>query len=145
MEFMQSGLNEEEVERRLAEARSGSQEESRRRLKHFFILSKLAERFHVTVSEMETNARIAQVASQNGTRPEKLRAELAQRGQLDQITAMVREDKAADQLVAACSTKEMAVDDWHELEDPGGGKPAAKKASKKKKKKTTKKKTAAKS
>jgi trigger factor len=144
MEFMQSGLNEEEVERRLAEARSGSQEESRRRLKHFFILSKLAERFHVTVSEMETNARIAQIASQNGSRPEQLRAELAQRGQLDQITAMVREDKAADQLVAACTTKEMAVEDWHELENLGSGKPATKKK-KKKKKKTAMKKTAAKS
>jgi hypothetical protein len=59
---------------------------------------------------------------------------------------MVREDKAADQLVAACTTKEMAVEDWHELENLGSGKPAAKKVAKKKtKKKTAKKKTAAKS
>ncbi len=142
LELVQSGrLSEEEVEHRLAEARAGSVEESRGQLKQFFILSALADHFHVTVGEAEVNARIARIAMQNGLRPEQVRSDLASRGQLTQISAMVREEKAADQLVAACTVTEMPVADWQSQQ---AQKPAAAKKTKKKtaKKTASKKKTA---
>ena len=138
--------SEDEVESKVAEARSGSDEESHKRLKAFFILSKLAEHFHVTVNEGEVNTKIAELAMQNGVRPDEMRNNLTKQGQLSQIEAVVREDKAADQLVAACTVTEMPVEKWQALQD---GVTSKKKTTKKKtakksasKNKTTKKKTA---
>ncbi len=147
-ELQSSGrMTMEEVESEVAKVRSGSLEESQKRLKTFFILSKLAEHFHISVNEMEVNARIAEIAMQNGTRPEEMRNKLAQQGQLQQIHAVVREEKAADQLVAACTVTDMPVDEWQAKQD-GGKSPAKKKTAQKKtakksasKKKTAKKKT----
>ena len=139
-------LSMEEVEAEVAKVRSGSSEESQKRLKTFFILTKLAEHFHVTVNEMEVNARIAELAMQNGKRPEEMKNALAQQGQLQQIEAVVREEKAADQLVAACTVSDMPLDKWQALQDGGTAKKTTKKKTAKKKtaKKTASKKTATK-
>ena len=146
-ELQTSGIMSlEEVEAEVAKVRSGTAEESKNRLKIFFILSKLAEHFHVTVNDLEINARIAEIALQNGVRPDEMRKTLESQGQLPQIEAVVREDKAADQLVAACSVKDVPVDEWKEMHE-GRRKPPSKKKSSKKtssknkaaKKKTTKK------
>ena len=129
-------MSMEEVEAEVAKVRGGSAEESKKRLKTYFILTKLADHFHVTVSEAEVNARIAELAMQNGKRPEEMRNALATQGQLSQIQAVVREDKAADQLVAACTVTDMPVEEWQKQQ----GEETPKK--KTKKKTTTKKKTA---
>jgi len=110
-------LTLEEVEKEVAKARSGSAEESKKRLKMFFILMKLAEHFHITVNEQEINARIAEIAQQHGTRPEEMKNTLAQQGQLSQIEAVIKEDKAADQLVAACTKKDVSVQEWQKLQE----------------------------
>lgn len=122
-------LTEDEIEAKVAEARSGSDDESRKRLKTFFILSKLAEHFHVTVNDGEVNTKIAELAMQNGVRPDEMRNNLAKQGQLPQIQAVVREDKAADQLVAACTVTDMPADEWQALQS---GKSVPKKKTKKK-------------
>jgi trigger factor len=134
-------MSMEEVEAEVAKVRSGSVEESQKRLKAFFILTKLAEHFHVTVNEMEVNARIAELAMQNGKRPEEMRNALAKQGQLEQIQAVVREEKAADQLVAACTVADMPVEEWQAMQDGDSTKKTIKK---KTAKKTTSKKTATK-
>lgn len=141
-------FTEDEIEAKVAEARSGSDEESRKRLKAFFILSKLAEHFHVTVSEGEVNTKIAELAMQNGVRPDEMRNNLAKQGQLQQIQAVVREDKAGDQLVAACTVTDMPVDKWQTMQEAGAAPKKTKKKSTSKKsasKKKTKKKTTKKS
>lgn len=145
-ELQSSGrMTMEEVEAEVAKVRSGSAEESKKRLKTYFILTKLAEHFHVSVSEMEVNARIAEIAMQNGVRPEEMKNKLASQGQLQQIQSVVQEEKAADQLVAACSVSEMPVEEW-QAQESGGSKKAKKKTAKKTaSKKKTKKKTAKKS
>ena len=150
-ELQSSGrMTMDEVEAEVAKVRGGSAEESKKRLKSYFILTKLAEHFHVTVSDMEVNSRISEIAMQNGTRPEEMRKKLAQQGQLQQIQAIVQEEKAADQLVAACTVTDLPVEDWQAQE--AGKKKTTKKTTKKKtakkaatKKKTTKKKSAKKS
>ena len=134
-------LSEDEIESRVAEARSGSDEESKKRLKSFFILSKLADHFHVTVSEGEVNTKIAELAMQNGVRPDEMRNNLAKQGQLEQIQSVVREDKAADQLVAACTVTDMPAEEWQAMQDGGTSK---KTTTKKKTPKKTPKKTASK-
>ncbi len=143
-ELQSSGrMTMDEVEAEVAKVRAGSAEESKKRLKTYFILTKLAEHFHVSVNEMEVNARIADIAMQNGIRPEEMRNRLAQQGQLQQIQAVVQEEKAADQLVAACTVTEMPVDEWKEQET-GEKTSSKKKNTKKKTSKKTAKKTATK-
>ena len=139
-ELQSSGkLSLDEVEAEVAKARSGSTEQSKERLKNFFILSKLAEHFHVTVGEHEVNARIAEIAMQNGMRPEEMRSRLAEQGQLPQIQMVVKEDKAADQLVAACTVKEISLEEWQASQGIESA-PATKKTKKKSSKKTASKK-----
>lgn len=149
-ELQSSGkMTMEEVEAEVAKVRSGSAEDSKRRLKTFFILAKLADHFHVTVTEMEVNARISEMAMQNGIRPEEMRNTLTNQGQLPQIQAMLREEKAADQLVAACSVTDMPIEEWQKLQesesDSSKKKTTKKSTSKKSTKKKTKKKTTSKS
>jgi len=87
------------------------------------------------------NARIAEIAMQNGVRPEEMRNRLAQQGQLQQIQSVLQEEKAADQLVAACTVTDMPIEEWQAKES--GTKKTKKKTTKKSasKKKTTKKKS----
>lgn len=146
-ELQSSGkMTLDEVEAEVAKVRSGSAEESKKRLKTFFILTKLAEHFHVTVSEMEVNARIAEIAMQNGVRPEEMRNRLAGQGQLQQIQSVLQEEKAADQLVAACTVTDMPVEEW-QAQESGTQQKKKKKTAKKatSKKKAAKKKSATKS
>ena len=98
----------------------------------------------MTVNDMEVNTRVAELAMQNGKRPEEMRTALAKQGQLQQIEAVVREEKAADQLVAACTITEMPVEEWQALQDGGAPKKITKKTTKKKTTKKTAKKTASK-
>ena len=79
-------------------------------------MTKLAEHFHVTVSEMEVNAWISDIAMKNGVRPEEMRKKLAQQGQLQQIQPERQEEKAGDQLVAACTVTDMPVEEWQAQE-----------------------------
>ena len=115
LELLYAGKTPEEVEDRLAEVRSESEEATRDRLKHFFLLSRLAEHFNVEVSEQEVNGRIAAIAAQRGLRPEKLRAELAQAGRLGEVARMVRDQKAADRLVQQVKKSEVTADEWNKL------------------------------
>ena len=92
---------------------------------------------------------LAEIAMQNGMRPEEMRTRLAEQGQLPQIQMVVKEDKAADQLVAACTVKEVPLEEWQASQGIDGA-PATKKTKKKSSKKTaskkkTKKKTTKKS
>ena len=89
------------------------------------------------------NTKISELAMQNGVRPDEMRNNLAKQGQLPQIEAVVREDKAADQLVAACTVTDMPADKWQAMQDENTPKKTTKKKTAKKsasKKKTTKKK-----
>lgn len=130
-ELQSSGkMTLDEVEAEVAKVRSGSVEESKKRLKTFFILTKLAEHFHVTVSEMEVNAWISDIAMKNGVRPEEMRNRLAQQGQLQRIQPELQAEKAGDQLVAACTVTDMPVEEWQAQESA---------TQQEKKKKTTKK------
>ena len=133
MEMMYRGAAPQEIEEKLAEMRSGSEEEARRQLKLFFIVDRAAKEQEVEVAEGEINSQIAMIAMQQGRRPEKLRQEMLKRGELEQLYLQVREQKTLDRLLEQVKVKQVK----------GGDKGEAKAETKKKttKKKTTKKKT----
>ena len=115
LNLLQRGVPEEEVETHLAEMRGASEEDAKRRLKLFFLLHALAEKFEIKVSDQEINGRIAQMAGSYGMRPEQLRNDLAQRGALANVAMQIREQKAADRIVAQAKVKEISVKEWQDI------------------------------
>ena len=99
MELAYAGTPEKEIEQRIAEMRTGSEEEAQRQLKLFFILDKAAETLKIEVTDGEVNGRIAMIAMQQGRRPEKLRQQMSRSGELDQIYLQLREQKTLDAIL----------------------------------------------
>jgi len=147
VELLYRGVPAEDVEVRVAEMRADTDIEAQRRLKLFFILHRLAEKFEVQVSQEEINGRVAQIAHQRGERPEKLRSQFAQEGRLQQIGMQIREHKALDRVLDKAQVEEISADEWNELVEkkaaakPGAARAVKKKTTTKKKKSTSKKKS----
>ena len=62
-------------------------------------MDKVAEKLGITVSEEEINGYIAQLAVQQGHRPERVRDEMARDGSLAQFKLEVREEKCVAKLL----------------------------------------------
>jgi FKBP-type peptidyl-prolyl cis-trans isomerase (trigger factor) len=115
-EMASSGdLTPDEVEIKLAEAREDTEAGMQLRMKSYFILQRLAMHMETQVHESEINARIAAMAMQRGLRPDHVRSELAKAGQLPVIGSQVRDDKAADAMVAQMSIKDIPAKEWGDM------------------------------
>lgn len=135
MELMYAGTGPEEVEAQLAEARTQSEEAVVTQLKQFFVLDRAAKDLEIEVDQNEINGRIAMIAMQQGRRPEKMRQEMIQQGQIEQLYLSIREAKTLDKVLESAEIVEVESVSG----DGGGDKPSKKKSSKKK---TSKKKKA---
>ncbi|MBB6430966.1 trigger factor [Algisphaera agarilytica] len=111
MELLYSGKQPEEIEEELAEARTQGEAEAVRQLKTFFVLDKAAKELEVEVTENEINGRIAMMAMQQQRRPEKLRNEMRQRGELEQLYLSIREQKTLDKIIEQASVTEVEAKD----------------------------------
>ena len=108
-------LTPDEIEIKLAEAREDTEAGMQQRMKSYFILQRLAMHMETQVHESEINARIAAMAMQRGLRPDHVRSELAKAGQLPVIGSQVRDDKAADSMVAQMSIKDIPAEEWGDM------------------------------
>ncbi len=109
MDLAYNGMAEAEIEQRIAELRTKSEEEARRQLKLFFILDKASQAMNIDVDEREINGRIAYMAIQQGRRPEKLRQEMMRNGQYDQFYFSVRDQKTLDAIIEKGAKKEVEM------------------------------------
>jgi FKBP-type peptidyl-prolyl cis-trans isomerase (trigger factor) len=122
LEMLYRGTDPQVVERRMAEIRGSSADESRRRLKLFFVLARLAEQLGVEATDAEVNGRIAMIARQRGTRPAELRAELEKTGRLNELALQIREHKSADRVIAKATITDIPAEEWNaQLEARGAG------------------------
>ncbi len=110
LELMHRGEDPQRIEENLAELRAATDDVTQRELKLFFILQKVAAEHSVQVNEGEINARIAQMAMERGERPEKLRNELIQSGNINGIAQQIQEHKALDALVGKANVEELDAD-----------------------------------
>jgi trigger factor len=99
MQFLYSGTDPEQLEQKLAEARSESEEEARRELKSHFIIDKAAHELNVEVAQNEINQQVYMQAMQQGRRPETVQKEMRDRGELQQLYMQLRETKALDAIM----------------------------------------------
>jgi trigger factor len=133
MELAYRGIPETEIEDKMAEARSESEDNARRELKLFFIIDTAAKALDIDVEDDELNGNIAMMAQQHGRRPEKLRQAMARNGELEYLYLQIREQKTLDKIIEDATITEVDGP----IEEPAAGedKPA-KKSSKKSSKKS---------
>jgi trigger factor len=112
VEMMYRGMDEMVIEQRIAEMRDASSEQAAKELKLSFILNKAAEQLEVRVEEAEVNGRIAQMAMERGYRPDQLRQQLIQSGQVGAVVQQIREHKTIDAVIAKAKVEEMSADDF---------------------------------
>jgi trigger factor len=106
--LLMRGMPKEEVEQQMEQLRASSEEKAIDQLKLFFVMDKIAEKFEISVSDEEINGHIAQIASQRGRRPEKMRDEMMRDGTLSQFTMQVREQKCIDKILEKAKITELA-------------------------------------
>jgi trigger factor len=112
MEMMYSGQDAAAIEEKLAEARGATQEAAARELKLFFIMNKAAEDLEVKVEEPEVNGRIAQMAMEQGVRPEKLRQDLIQNNRVNSLVLQIREHKTMDAILEKAEIEEVSPEEF---------------------------------
>ena len=112
MELMQRGLDENEVEAKLAEVRDRSTTQTLTQLKTWFMLERVANEEDIIVSEQEINGRIATMAMQQGVRPDQLRADLVKSDRIMALARSIRERKAVDHLVELASVSDCTMEEW---------------------------------
>ena len=112
MDLMQRGLDDNEVEAKLAEVRDQSTTQTLTHLKTWFMLERVANEEDIQVSEQEINGRIATMAMQQGVRPDHLRAELVKSDRIMPLGRSIREKKAIDHLIGLASVSDCTVEEW---------------------------------
>jgi len=104
--LMQRGLSHKQIEEQMEQLQAGSEEQAKEQLKTFFIMDKIAEKLEIDVSEEEINGHIAQLAIQQGQRPERMREQMLRDGSLAQFRLQVRENKCIAKLLESAKITE---------------------------------------
>ena len=105
--LMRQGLPREKIEEQMQQLQASSEQQAKEQLKTFFIMDKIADKLNIEVSEEEINGHIAQLAIQQGQRPERMREEMVRNGSLAQFRLQVREDKCIAKLLESAKITEV--------------------------------------
>ena len=114
LDMMYRGVDQMQIEHRIAELRDTSQEDAARELKLFFILSKAAEQFEIEVTQEEVQGRIASIAAQRQMRPQELADQLVKQNQIGAIAQQIREHKVMDRLLEQAQIEEIPLEEFNE-------------------------------
>ncbi len=105
IDLLQRGVPREQIDQNLEFLEAQAGQTAQRELKLSFILEKIAKAEDISVAEGEVNAWIAQIASQQGRRPERLRQEMDASGTLGEVEVELREQKTLDKLLEMAESK----------------------------------------
>jgi trigger factor len=125
--LLMRGMAREQIEEHMEQLQAGSAQQAQEQLKTFFIMDKIADKLEIEVTEEEINGHIAQLAIQQGQRPERMREQMLRDGSMAQFKLQVREQMCIAKLLESAKITEKKAEK------------KAKKAEKKSAKKTTKK------
>jgi trigger factor len=105
--LMMQGIAREQIEEHMEQLRAGSDRQANDQLKILFIMTKVAEKLKIDVTDEEINGHIAQLAAQRGQRPERMREEMDRDGSLAQFRLQVRENKCIAKLLESAKITEV--------------------------------------
>ncbi len=134
--LMTQGLSRPQIEEHMETLRASSEEQAKEQLKTFFVIDKVSDKLGIEVTEEEVNGHIAQMASQRGQRPERLKEQMERDGSLAQFRLEVRQNQCLSKLLESAKVTEVdapaAPAEPDEAEKKkGGAKKGSKKSSKK--------------
>lgn len=98
-QMKQSGATEEQAAQAADEHRSEMRTAAERRLKHWFVIRKVAQSEKVRVSENELDGAIRALAQRQNVDPAELKAWFKQEGRIDQLRADILQEKVRGHLV----------------------------------------------
>jgi trigger factor len=101
------GISREQIDQQMEQLKAGSDRQANDQLKTLFIMTKVAEKLKIDVTDEEINGHIAQLAVQRGQRPERMREEMERDGSLAQFKLQVREDKCIAKLLESAKITEV--------------------------------------
>jgi trigger factor len=110
VDLVMRGVSHAAVQANIEKLKTGAAQEAQRELKTHFVLQKLADDNQVEVSEAELNGRVAMIASARGTRPERLKQDMAQDGSLANLYVAMRDEKAIDLVLKKAQIEEYAAE-----------------------------------
>lgn len=113
MELMYRGVDQQQIEEHMGELRASAPEAARNELKLFFIINKAADELGINVEEAELNGRVAQIAQQQGVRPEEMRQQLAKSGQIQTVFQQIREHKTLDAILTKAEIEDVSAEDFN--------------------------------
>lgn len=95
------GASKEEIESHREDIFTRASESSADRVRTDYILERIAEVESIEVTEAEVDQRIRVLATRGGVAPQRLRADIEERGRLDDVRRSIRMEKAVDAVLAA--------------------------------------------
>ena len=107
LNLMMQGLSKDQLQERMDELQTASDEQAEQQLKTYFLMDKVADQLDVEVSEEEINGFIARAAARAGRRPEKMREEMIRDGSLANFNLQVREEKCIEKLLENAKVTEV--------------------------------------
>ena len=125
-QLLMQNTDSDVVKEKMQNLQASSEEQATEQMKLFFIMDKIADKLEIEVSPEEINGQIAQIAIQQGRRPEKMREELARDGSLAQFTLQLREQKCIEKMLETAKVNE--VDEVTKTEKKTAKKKTAKKS-----------------
>ena len=93
------GMPQDEIDQHLEEMRDASEEAAERNLKVHFILTKIAEKEKIFVTENDVQNRIASMANQYRLSVPKMQRQIEQDGSMAELRGGMREDKTIELLL----------------------------------------------
>lgn len=100
VDLLTRGVPEKQLQENLEKLKSGSLEAAERRMRASLILSRVAEKEKILVTESDVEDHIRQMAASYGERPEGIRKRLEVQGGLSVLRASIREAKAVELLIS---------------------------------------------
>lgn len=113
MELLHRGMDDVQIEDRIAQLRASSAASAVRDLKLTFIMARIGQTLQVQVNQEEVMGRIAQMARERGVRPDQMRQELEKRNQIGFVVQQVREHKTMDALLARAKVSDISVEEFN--------------------------------
>ncbi len=107
LNLLRMGYKQEQINEQIENLKAASDQQAKDQLKIFFIMEKIAAKLGIEVSEEEINGYIAQMALQQGQRPERLRQTMERDGYLGELKLQAREDKCIAKLLETAKITEV--------------------------------------
>jgi trigger factor len=98
-EMRQAGLSDAQIRARESELRANVRDETRRSLKEFFLLSKIADAEDIKVEDEDIEQEIESIAARTDESPRRVRARIQKEGLADSVSTQLLERKTIDRIL----------------------------------------------